>query len=90
MKYRIPRIEEFVEGFEFEVYMKSGGRSFFILDKTIVNDHEEQTIVNKTATIEDWEKYTVPKIELSVDWCFSFSLSHYLKENKVRTLNLEL
>ena len=89
-KYRIPKREEFIEGFKFEVYMKSGGHSFAILDLYVDNDlnFEEEVAVNKTAIIEDWTEYVVPKIDLSIEWCFNFSLFDYLAEKKIRTLKL--
>jgi len=88
MNYRIPKIEEFVEGFEFEVYMKSGGGSFGFMDFSkpeTQNNFSEQVAVNRQPTIEDWVKYTVPKITLSLEWCFNFSVKYYLNEQKIRT-----
>ena len=90
--FRIPKIEEFVEGFEFEVYMKSGGGSFGITDVYIdvgnqnQPEFHEQLAVNKLPTIEQWEKYTVPKLDkLGLEYAFAFSLHKYLKNNKIRT-----
>lgn len=86
MSYRIPKIEEFVEGFEFEVYLKSGSGSYFIMDsETSQESIDEQIAVNKGPTVEEWKKFTVPKLEMPVHWYFNFSIGYFLKNKKIRT-----
>jgi hypothetical protein len=92
MEYRIPKIEEFVEGFKFEVYLESGGSSFFIMDFNNENHKQsvkEQVAVNKMPTIKEWRQYTVPSLkQLPLVWVFSFSIEHFLNINKIRTIKL--
>lgn len=85
MNYRIPKIEEFVEGFTFEVYLKSGGESYFLMNCDDCISVDEQIAVNRVKTIEEWKEFTVSKSDLPIEWNFSFSIPYFLKEKKIRT-----
>lgn len=90
MNYRIPKIEEFVEGFEFEILLQSGGNSYCIVNaEDIYGSIEEQLEKNRQPIIEEWKECVVPIITtpLLLEFVFPFSIKEFLNNNKIRTKN---
>jgi hypothetical protein len=86
MEYRIPKRDEFVKSFKYEILLTSGGESWFF---TSIEDTketiQEQLDANRQPLVKEWveKEYIYDNIFDELLNC-PYSISYFLKNNLIR------
>lgn len=85
-KYRIPKKEEFIKGFKYEIMLTSGGGSFFFASiDSSKKDIQKQLDDNRQPVIKEWvEKEYIYNNHIDEMLNCPYSIDYFLKDNLIR------
>jgi hypothetical protein len=84
--YRIPKREEFIKGFKYEILLTSGGGSFFFIDNNSSKETiQKQLDANRQPIVKEWveKEYIYDNVFDELLNC-PYSISYFLKNNLIR------